>query len=93
MTDFLQKCSGYKSSKIPVRVEKHCVEQARGIEDGGPSGRVLESFRVMKGSHAALRNTADAAALLVLNLKDDVCGAGYTDAYQTGVTFSVIRVK
>ena len=46
----------------------------------------------MKGSHAALRNTADAAALLVLDLKGGTCGIGYVNTFTSGRTFTVTKV-
>ena len=53
---------GYKNSKIPMRVEKFCIEEATiGDKDSYPS-----TFRMMKGSPTATRNSADAAVLFSL---------------------------
>ena len=53
------------------------------------SASVLHAFRKMKGSDAALRNTADAAALVVMNLPS--CGSAYLYTYDNGLTFSVTK--
>ena len=53
---------GYINSQIPVRVAKHCIEEAT-VNDIYSSGSMLSAFAQMK-PQADLRNTADAAALL-----------------------------
>ena len=76
---------------MPVRLTKFCIEKATMEEMpfAPDSASVLHAFRKMKGSDAALRNTADAAALIVMNLPS--CGAAYLYAYDNGLTFSVTK--
>ena len=83
--------SGYIQSDVPVRLTKFCIEKATMDEMpfAPDSASVLHAFRKMKGSDAALRNTADAAALIVMNLPS--CGAAYLYAYDNGLTFSVTK--
>ena len=75
-----------------MRVSKHCSEEAT-INDmtGGSTGGYIAAFRAMKGSDAALRNTADAAALLVYDFT--ACGVGYLNTFSFGATFTVTKVK
>ena len=82
---------GYIQSDVPVRLTKFCIEKATMEEMpfAPDSASVLHAFRKMKGSDAALRNTADAAALIVMNLPS--CGAAYLYAYDNGLTFSVTK--
>ena len=87
---------GYINSMMPVRVAKFCTEEAsfNDIED---SSDALKAFRVMKkepgmGSNKAvraLRNTADAAALIQWSLSG--CGIAYTDTWDNGYTISVTK--
>ena len=60
---------GFVNSRIPLVLTKFCQEKATINDQQKP---VLSSFRRMKGSIEALRNTADLAALLVDSF--DVCG-------------------
>ena len=74
---------GYINSKIPVRVKAHCIEQAT-INDEQSASNIINKFSNMKGTSAALRNTADAAALLVQDF--DSCGIGMFNTYSMGKT-------
>merc|ERR550539_1335477 len=75
---------GYINSQIPLRASKLCAEKAN-IEEGD---NILDRFRAMKqGSSSKLRNSADAAALLVQNF--DYCGMAMSFTYNTGDTTSV----
>ena len=77
---------GYAHSQIPVTVTKFCVEPAT-INDIADSSTLLRSFRDMKGTTTALRNTADAAALLAKDFNS--CGVAYLAQYNTGSTISI----
>ena len=81
---------GYINSEIPVRVEKFCIEPA-SINDKADAGDLLSAFKNMKGTTAALRNSADAAALLCL--ETDSCGIAYFGpwAYNNGNTVSLAK--
>ena len=79
---------GYAHSQIPVTVTKFCVEPAT-INDIADSSTLLRSFRDMKGTTTALRNTADAAVLLASDF--DGCGRGYLSTYTSGTTVSIAK--
>jgi len=79
---------GYVNSQIPLRVKAFCTEQAT-VNDDESSSVVLTNFRNMKSSLEELRNTADAAALLVN--KFDACGRGYLFTYASGLTLTVTQ--
>ena len=82
---------GYRNSDIPVRLTKFCSEEAtlEELPDAKSSFSVLSAFRNMKGSDSALRNTADAAALITWTLPG--CGVGYLYSYENGLSFSVTK--
>ena len=81
---------GYINSKVPLEVTKFCVEKAT-IEENSNHAEMKDAFKVMKGSGlagaTALRNTADAAALLVKNSSS--CGVAYMNQISFGYTISV----
>jgi len=82
---------GYKNSKIPIRVKKFCIEKATiGDKDSN-----LDNLKMMKGSPAATRNTADAAVLFSKDCPATgvcFCGVGYCCGPPNGDwTFSVTR--
>ena len=54
---------GYVNSGIPLTATRFCIEAAT-INDMEQSSDLLRAFYYMKSSTTALRNTADAAALL-----------------------------
>ena len=54
----------YKKSEIPIRARKFCSERAT-FRDRGDMFKNFRSFQKMKGNRKALRNTADAAVLLI----------------------------
>ena len=76
---------GYANSGLAITVTMFCHELAT-LHDN-PGIKLLRDFENMKGGAAELRNSADAAALLVLNV--DVCGRGMLDEARTGLTFSL----
>jgi len=87
---------GYINSKIPVRVKALCIEEAN--IDQSSASDTLETFTNMKGipwkseTIAALRNTADAAVLLVQDFDDNYCGYGWIGTtYEGGPTFSTVK--
>ena len=82
---------GYTNSDIPVRLTKFCSEEAtlEEMKYATDSSSVLSAFRNMKGSDSALRNTADAAALITWTLPG--CGVGYLYSYENGLSFSVTK--
>ena len=71
-----------------MTVEKFCVEPAT-INDMSDPGTFISTFRTMKGSESALRNTADAAFLLANSMGGGACGVGYLSTYASGVTISI----
>ena len=78
---------GYINSQIPIRASKLCAEKANVEENDN----VLTSFSNMKsGSPTKLRNSADAAALLIQNWPGK-CGRAWTYSYNTGNTVSVTK--
>merc|ERR1712110_903008 len=77
---------GYINSQIPIRASKLCAEKATVAENSN----VLSNFAKMKqGSSSKLRNSADAAALLVQDC--DYCGMASSFTYNTGNTVSVTK--
>eukprot|EP00088_Acartia_fossae_P016028 TRINITY_DN1892_c0_g2_i4.p1 TRINITY_DN1892_c0_g2~~TRINITY_DN1892_c0_g2_i4.p1 ORF type:complete len:527 (-),score=57.13 TRINITY_DN1892_c0_g2_i4:73-1653(-) len=83
---------GYINSRVPMRVRVLCSEQAT-LNDLNDGQTMIERFAAMKGSLAALRGTADAAALLVGNfrLQTNLCGIAYTNSISSGRTVSVTK--
>ena len=69
---------GYVNSQIPLTITKHCIEEAT-ISDIADTSTFIQAFRAMKGSDAALRNSADAAYLLAKDFNS--CGVGYLATY------------
>ena len=75
---------GYINSKIPVRVRLHCIEQADlhdSLEWAGLTYRIYYQFlalkRRMPGDRMEnLKQTADAAMLLIVKLPSVSCGLG-----------------
>ena len=68
---------GYINSLIPVRIAKLCIEEATINDDDIVD---IGTFRTMKGTVSALRNTADSAFLLSVRLPG-YCGVGYLATY------------
>ena len=79
---------GYINSQVPIRVRKLCTELAT-INDESSSINVLSNFRNMKSSVAELRDTADAAALLVNDFGS--CGIGYLNVIGSGTTVTATK--
>ena len=79
---------GYINSNIPLRIATFCIEQAT-VNDVADSGELLTAFANMKGSSFALRNTADAAALLCHKFSS--CGIAYLGTFSSGWTVSVTQ--
>ena len=77
---------GYANSQIPVRVSRFCIEAAT-IDDIADTSTFISTFANMKGSSTALRNTADAAALLAEDFNS--CGVAYLATYNSGNTISI----
>merc|ERR1712112_179533 len=78
---------GYINSEIPLRVRAHCIAAAT-LHDHTHYITMLNQFSQYKPIDE-LRNSADAAALLVK--KFDSCGVAKTDTFETGNTVSVTR--
>ena len=76
---------GYINSLIPVTISLLCIEAAT-IDDQMDVNGLITAYREMKGTVDALRNTADAAFLLVED--NNACGAGYLGTYSQGWTIS-----
>jgi len=79
---------GYINSQVPIRVSKLCTELAT-INDEASASTVLKNFKNMKSSVAELRDTADAAALLVNNFGS--CGIGYLNVVGSGTTVTATK--
>ena len=82
---------GYINSKIPIRVKAHCMEQISIVQGGAED--TLNRFTNFRGTNIALRNTADAAVLLVEEFGDQYCGMGWIGAigYRGGQTLSTVK--
>ena len=81
---------GYKNSEIPIRVHKFCIEEAT-LSD---KDSLIQNFKVMKGTAADTRNTADAAVLFSKDCPSSECwcGVGYCCGPPNGDwSFSVVR--
>merc|ERR1712243_138295 len=78
---------GYINSEIPLRVRSHCIAAAT-LHDHPHHVTMLDQFSQYKPIDE-LRNSADAAALLVK--KFDSCGVAKTDTFETGNTVSVTQ--
>ena len=81
---------GYANSLVPLKVVKHCSELAT-INDEDSAQTVLNNFTSMKGTYAALRGSADAAALLVNSF--DLCGIAWTNVIKYGQTISTTKKR
>ena len=83
---------GYRNSKMPITVVKFCSELATINENAfDPRKDLLKTFEYMKGTTTALRNTADAAILLVDNILGGYCGQGYLSGFASGRPLSWVR--
>ena len=71
---------------MPVTVTRFCIEAAT-INDIADTSTFISTFANMKGTSTALRNTADAAALLAKDFNS--CGVAYFATYDNGWTISV----
>merc|ERR1712002_265536 len=78
---------GYINSGIPVRIRSHCIAAAT-LHDHPHYITMINEFSQYKPINE-LRNSADAAALLVK--KFDSCGVAKTDTFESGNTVSVTQ--
>merc|ERR1712002_1363346 len=78
---------GYINSGIPVRVRSHCIAAAT-LHDHPNAYTMIDQFSVYKPI-VEMRNSADAAALLVKDF--DSCGIGKTDSFKSGNTVTVTK--
>merc|ERR1712002_529259 len=78
---------GYINSGIPVRVSSHCIAAAT-LHDNPSASAMISEFGNYKPIEE-LRNTADAAALLVK--KFNSCGIGKLDSFGSGYTITVTQ--
>ena len=79
---------GYVNSLIPITIEKLCSEQTP-FHDSDDKMALFDQFAHFKGSYEALRNTADAATLFSVRMKN--CGIAITASFERGLTFSMIK--
>ena len=79
---------GYANSEVPITVTRFCIEAAT-INDIQDTGNFLRAFYNMKSSRTALRNTADAAALLAVDFNS--CGVALTNTVWSGNTLSICQ--
>ena len=66
---------GYINSNVPLRVALHCIEAA-DLQDITDASKMINTFRMYKDTVENLRQTADAAMLLVDNFSS--CGIAGT---------------
>merc|ERR1712112_153377 len=78
---------GYINSGIPLRIRSHCIAAAT-LHDHPHYITMINEFSQYKPIDE-LRNSADAAALLVK--KFDSCGVAKTDTFESGNTVSVTQ--
>merc|ERR1719167_1267246 len=78
---------GYINSGIPLRIRSHCIAAAT-LHDHPRYITMINQFSQYKPIDE-LRNSADAAALLVK--KFDSCGVAKTDTFESGNTVSVTQ--
>ena len=85
---------GYANSRINITVTKFCQELATVSEATTSDADMLSAFRDMKGTGSegrkALRNTADAAHLMVLK-NSQYCGVAYLAKPMYGWTVGVTQ--
>jgi len=77
---------GFVNSEIPLRVEMLCSEKI-GITETGSAQGMLGTFSAFGST--TLKDTADAAALFVVN--SDFCNQGYNNALASGWTISIVK--
>jgi len=77
---------GYANSKIPLNIVNHCIELATIKERADPTSMIY-TFAYMKSSVEELRESADAAVLLVNSM--NACGIAFFNTISTGLTLSV----
>ena len=77
---------GYINSKLPVRVELHCIELA-DLHDNPVGGAMLNQFGKLKGSTEKLRQTADVALLLFHSFEFAGIAGGYISVVQKPYAF------
>ena len=80
---------GYANSEVALEVTKHCSEAA-DIPEVEDSVEMLTAFRYMRNTVTRLRHSADAAVLLVKDLKNS-CGIAFLNQISTGYTLSVVQ--
>jgi len=78
---------GYINSGIPVRVRSHCIAAAT-LHDNPSAGTMLNQFSQYKPMDE-LRNSADAAALLVRQFSS--CGVGTVNSFGSGTTITATK--
>ena len=79
---------GYANSQVPITVTRFCIEAAT-INDIQDTGDFIDAFKNMKPTTSALRNTADAAALLSKDFNS--CGVAYLNTINSGYTISICQ--
>ena len=79
---------GYANSGVPLTATRFCIEAAT-INDIQDTGSFISAFAGMKSSVAALRNSADAAALLSVDFNS--CGVAYLNTISSGNTVSICQ--
>jgi len=67
---------GYINSKIPIRLQLHCLEMTKMSEAQGMND--INKFSEHKGSVTKLRGSADTAALLIQK-NDQWCGVAFVE--------------
>ena len=82
---------GYIHSQVPLHAYVLCIEQAASLSEQAhnkdDASTTLRNFAALQGGNlAAIRDTADAAVLLVSDMK--ACGIGYEYAMSTGTLVS-----
>ena len=82
---------GYINSNVPLRVKKHCTEQA-DLPDGTDASILLDSLSSFKPTQIETLNSADVGVLIVNSFSDSrSCGVGWLDVIDQKKTFSVMN--
>ena len=83
---------GYINSGVPLRARLHCMLES-SVPDGLPPAVTLRMFTTSQGSLNKLRNSADAAILLVNNFSEGTrnCGVNWFNAWTRGQTVGTVR--
>ena len=83
---------GYINSGVPLRARLHCIQES-SVPDGLPPAVTLRMFTTSQANLNKVRNSADAAILLVENFGEGTknCGVNWFNAWTRGQTIGTVR--